>query len=86
MTYLVETPHDAAQCLAALDAYKDKSPELLSKVEFGCENGVHDAWGFVDASSEDEVKQMIPESMRDKARVIPVKQYTREDIESLHKM
>ncbi len=86
MTYLVETPHDAAQCLSALDAYKDKSPELLSKMEFGCDKGVHDAWGFVDAGSEDEVKQMIPEPIRGNARVIPVKQYTRDEIESLHKM
>ncbi len=86
MTYLVETPHSAEQCLAVLDAYKDKSPELMSKAEFGCEGGVHDAWAFVDADSEDEVKQMIPEPIRGNARVIPVKQYTREEIESFHKM
>ncbi len=86
MTYLVETPHDAAKCLASLDAYKDRSPELLSKMEFGCDEGVHDAWGFVDANSADEVKQMIPEPMRGDARVIPVKQFTRDEIESMHKM
>jgi uncharacterized protein YdhG (YjbR/CyaY superfamily) len=84
--YLVESPHTKEECVVALEEIKDKHPELLNKMEFGCKAGEHVGWAMVDAGSESEVCGMIPEAIRSKAHVVELVKFTPEQIESFHSM
>ncbi len=84
-TYLIVTTHTAEQCLAALDDISTKNPKLLNETLFGCGVGDHRGWTTLQAASEAEALQMIPELERKDAKVIKVGQYTLEQIKSYHK-
>lgn len=84
--FLIESPHTKEECLQALDELKDKQPELLDKMRFGCMSGEHTGWATVEAGSESEVCEMIPEIIREKAHVVEVTQLTPQQIDSFHNM
>jgi len=75
--YLVEIPHDSdkAACLAAIKIFAESGSHYLTHADFGCEDGVHDAWLIVDATSHDEARLVAPAQYRDKTRVTRVKRY-----------
>ncbi|MHB8780865.1 MAG: hypothetical protein ACYC55_05730 [Candidatus Geothermincolia bacterium] len=85
MTYLIESPHTVEQCARTMQEVGTK-PELLEKMEFGCNSGVHDAWGFIEAGSENEARSMLPDELREGARVIEVRKLSPEEVKSLHEM
>lgn len=84
--FMVEVPHvnDKEACLKALDEAKAQGPEYLSKFSWGCMSGNHTGYAMFDAESESEVKNLIPKSLRDKAKVMPVDKFTPDQIASMH--
>ena len=76
MTYFVESPHSTRDCSRIHDELKRENPELLDRLYFSSEGGDHTAYGFVQASSEREACNMLPEVLRDKARCIEVEKLT----------
>jgi len=75
--FLVEVPHDSdrAACLAAIKIFAESGSHYLTHADFGCEDGVHDAWLIVDAASHKEARLVAPAQYRDKTRVTRVKRY-----------
>lgn len=57
----------------------------MNKTYFGCHYGVHKGWAIVDADSETDAKNMLPDFLRNKATVVQVSQLTPEEIKGLHK-
>jgi len=84
-TYLVKVPHTQEQCLASLDNMKTKGDAFLSKFEFGCMDGDHTAYAFIEGTSAENVKKMLPESEQKAAKVTKVNKLTTADIEKIHK-
>ena len=82
--FMIEAPHTKEECLAALDEMKDDEPEVLDQTWFGCMAGDHTGWTTVEARSEAEARGMLPDFLRDKARVVEVNKITPEQIESFH--
>ena len=82
--YLIESPHTKEDCLRALDELVDKEPRLLSESWFGCKAGDHTEYATVSADNEMEAREMLPEFLRDKARVVEVTKITPEQIRSFH--
>jgi hypothetical protein len=83
--FLVESPHTAAQCLQALDEVLAQGPDTLAKYDWGCMAGDHRGWAIVEASSESEVRNMIPSLVRGKAKIVKLNKFTAKDIASFHK-
>ncbi|HJZ39916.1 MAG TPA: hypothetical protein VJ203_06100 [Bacteroidales bacterium] len=83
--YFVQVPHTKEQCLDALVEMKDKGDALLSKFDYGCMSGDHTAYGFLEATSEENVKTMLPSSELKSARIVKVHKFTVADIEKMHK-
>jgi hypothetical protein len=81
--YLVETHHTKEECLRELDALSGK-PEVLEKFSWACGSGDHTGYGFIEAGSEKEARDVVPEFVRAKADVIPVARQTPDTIRSLH--
>lgn len=82
--FLIESPHTQEECLAALDDLVEHEPVLLRESYFGCMAGDHTGYATVEAENEAEVRRMIPEFIRDKARVVEVTKFTPEQIKSYH--
>lgn len=82
--YFISIPHSQEDCMRAKDDFNDKS-KLLAKTEWGCMSGDHTAYLFVVAKNETEAKNMLPESMRDIAKIVKVNKFTTKQIESMHK-
>lgn len=82
--FLIESPHTKEECLRALDELVEKKPDLLNESWFGCGAGDHTEYATVQASSEMEARSMLPDFLRDKARVVEVSKITPEQVKSFH--
>jgi hypothetical protein len=85
-TYFISSPHTKEECLAALDALSSKGPEHLKQWYFGCSTGDHTGYAIVQAESENEVRNHIPESLRNRARYTRVEQYNQQQIRQFHEI
>lgn len=85
MSYLIETPHNEAECLRALDEQLELGSDVLDKFYFGCMAGDHTGYAIVDANSEDEARKLIPSFLVDKSLITEVGKFTPEMIRSYHK-
>jgi hypothetical protein len=76
--FLVEIPHDPdkASCNAAIRIFAESGSHYLTNADFGCEDGVHDAWLFVEADDHGEARLVAPPQYRDASRVTRVVRYT----------
>lgn len=81
--YMIESPHTPEECLNALDEIQAKG--LLEKSEFGCQAGVHTCWATVEAANDAAAREMVPASLRKKARVVKLNRFTAEQIKGFHK-
>ena len=82
--YMVEVPHTAEECLAALDDILAKGPQFLNEFHWGCMAGVHTGWGIVEAESESAARNMLPASGQGKARITEVTKFTPEQVKAAH--
>jgi hypothetical protein len=82
-TYFVQSPHTEQECLAALDDAKEKG--LLGKVQFGCMSGDHTGYAFLHGKDEASVRQKLPQSIREKAKIQKVDKFTPEQVAGFHK-
>jgi hypothetical protein len=75
--FMVEIPHDPdkASCLAAHKIFAESGNHYLTHADFGCEDGVHDAWLVVEADDRAEARLVAPPQYRDDTRVTKVKRY-----------
>ena len=84
--YLVESPHSKEECLKVLDEIKQEQPEMLDRYRFGCMAGEHTGWITVEANNKAEARSILPDFLRDRARVVELNKFTPEQIESFHRM
>lgn len=86
-TYLIETSHDAAQCLTNMDsiAKNKKMKSFLEGSWWGCESGDHRIWTKVRAATPEDAIAKLPEELRGTAKAVQVKQYTAQDLKKLKK-
>lgn len=82
--YFVETAHTPAECLNALDDITAHDVKLLDSCQFGCNSGNHTGFAFLDGANEQEVKARLPQSLRQKARVVPVERISVDQIRAYH--
>lgn len=84
MKYLVESPHTKEECAREMDGILAKGEKTLDQFYWGCSKGDHTAYAIVDAKNESEVKQLIPDFARDKAKVVQVDKFSPDQIKSFH--
>ena len=82
--YMIETSHTKEECLKALDQMMEYNPKKLDKFYWGCSSGIHTGWAMMDADTEKEARDMLPPSMREKARITKVDIFTPQQIRSWH--
>jgi hypothetical protein len=84
--FLVEIPHDPneASCKAAYKVFAETGSHYLTHADFGCEDGVHNAWLIVEADDHDEARLVVPPQYRKKTRVTKLKQYAMTEADAPH--
>ncbi|MCL5026080.1 MAG: hypothetical protein M1531_06250 [Chloroflexi bacterium] len=74
--YLIELEHEEGECVPSVEKLMERGPEFLGDFDWGCEVGVHRAWGTVEAETEAEARRLLPVSLQDRAHVIKVTKKT----------
>ncbi len=82
--YIIESPHTKDECLRALDEIVAKDPKLLDRFEFACMAGDHTGWAVIDAQNERQARDLVPNFLRNKSKVIEVNKFTPEQVRSFH--
>jgi hypothetical protein len=85
-TYLVTSPHTPEECLASLDEFAASGKKALDNWYWGCMDGDHTGYDFVQATSETEALNVVPENLREKADATKLSKFTAEQVASFHKM
>jgi hypothetical protein len=83
--YLIEIHHSTEHegCVRALNAIMQFGSHLATHADFGCEDGVHIGWLIVDVESREDAHQMVPPQYRADARIIQLRRWNRQEIESM---
>lgn len=84
MSYLIETPHNEAECLKALDEQLAMGSDVLDKFYFGCKSGDHTGYAIVDVKNESDARNLIPRFLVDKSIITEVGKFSPEMIRSYH--
>jgi hypothetical protein len=82
--YVIEAPHVPEECLNDLDEMSAKAPEILNKFVWGCAQGEHKGWAYIDAKSKEDVLAALPKSVQEKVKVTEVTKLTPKQIKSFH--
>ena len=82
--FLLEVPHadDIRECTSVVQVFLSSGSHLLTNAEWGCEDGVHNAWMIVDVDTKDEARGIVPPAFRSVARVTALNTFTLEYINS----
>lgn len=83
--FMIEMPHTKEECMRMLDDIKEKTPDILNKMEWGCMDNNHVGYAIVEAKDKKEALNMLPGKERDKAKVTKLDRFTVKQIEDLHK-
>ena len=68
--YLIEVPHDADECLWAMDEIIGRGPQYQHLFYWGCMAGEHSAWALLDGPGREAVlEEALPPVLRERARV-----------------
>jgi hypothetical protein len=82
--YIIQDSHEVADCLKLLDAFMHAGAHYLTNAEWGCQDGDHTAWIVVEASSDNEARNMVPPVIRDRARLVRLNRFSPEQIRAFH--
>lgn len=82
--YVLAAPHNPEECLEDLDKMVAEAPDLLNKFVWGCAQGEHKGFAYIEAESKEAVTATIPKSLQGKIKVIEVNKLTPEQIKSFH--
>ena len=64
--YLIEVPHDPDElaCAKVIQVFLSSGSHFLSNAEWGCGDGVHNAWMIVDTANRQEAMAIVPPAFR----------------------
>jgi hypothetical protein len=83
--FLIEVPHEeeVVACARAVQVLLQTGSHFLTHAEFGCKDGDHRAWIFVEGNSKAEVRNILPVPYRAKARIVELNKFSLEELETL---
>lgn len=85
--YLIEVPHgpDKIECLRSVQIFLSTGSHFLTNADWGCLDGEHKAWFFMDAESKEEVLRVVPPAYRKDAKISQLNKFKLKDVEELLK-
>ena len=83
--YLIEIPHDSSGlgCLRSISVLLSTGSHFLTNADFGCADGEHKAWFFMEAENKDECLRIVPPAFRKDAKISLLNKFKLEDVDKL---
>jgi hypothetical protein len=83
--YLIEIPHSSekVECLRAISILLSSGSHFLTNADYGCMDGNHKAWFFMEAESRDEVLRIVPPAYRKDAIISKLNKFKLAEIQEL---
>jgi hypothetical protein len=87
LKFLIEVPHknDKIECLHSVAIFLRTGNHFLKNADWGCQDGEHKAWFFMEASSKDEALMVVPPAYRKDTKISQLNKFKLEDVEELLK-
>jgi hypothetical protein len=84
--FLIEVEHKANQsaCEQARQVFLNKGIHFLTNADWGCLDGVHKAWFFMDTDSKDQALEIIPSALRQKAKIITLSKFSFDEMDRIY--
>ena len=85
--YLIEIPHgsEKMECLRSVAILLSSGSHFLTNADWGCLDGVHKAWFFMDADSKEEALMVVPPAYRKDAKISRLNKFNLKEVEELLK-
>jgi hypothetical protein len=85
--YLIEIPHgsEKTECLRSVSILLSTGSHFLTNADWGCMDGEHKAWFFMDAVNKDEALMVIPPAYRKDTKIFQLNKFTLADVNELLK-
>lgn len=83
--YLIEVEHKADKwsCDQAIEAFLNSGSHFLTHADWGCMDGEHKAWFFLDVGSKEEAKRIVPPAFRPSTKIIELTKFSINKIDEL---
>jgi hypothetical protein len=83
--YLIEIPHgsEKLECLRSVSILLSSGSHFLTNADWGCMDGVHKAWFFMEASNKEEVMMVVPPAFRKDTKISLLNKFNLKEINNL---
>lgn len=83
--YLIEIPHgsDKIECLRSVEILLSSGSHFLTNADWGCMDGVHKAWFFMEAENKNEALMVVPPACRKDTRISQLNKFKLQDVKEL---
>ena len=80
--FLVEVAHESTPttCAQVVDVFLKTGSHFFTHADWGCKDGEHKAWAFVEADTRDEARAVVPPPYRSEAKVVQLNAFTKDEI------
>ena len=81
--FLVEVSHEPTQaiCAQAVKVFLTSGSHFFTHADWGCKDGEHKAWAFVEVDTKDEARAIVPPAFRSRAKVVQLNAFTMDEID-----
>jgi hypothetical protein len=83
--FLIEIPHSSEkyECLRSVSILLSSGSHFLTNADWGCLDGQHKAWFFMEAENKEEALMVVPPAYRNDAKISQLNKFKLEDVNEL---
>jgi hypothetical protein len=83
--FFIEIPHESEKiaCLRSVSILLSSGSHFLTNADWGCMDGVHKAWFFLDADSKDEALMIVPPAYRENTKISLLNKFNLDEVNKL---
>jgi hypothetical protein len=85
--YLIEIPHESEKiaCLRSISILLSSGSHFITNADFGCMDGVHKAWFFMEAESKEEAMMVVPPAYRKDTKISLLNKFKLDEVNEMLK-
>ena len=85
--YLIEIPHsnERLECLRSISILLSSGSHFITNADWGCIDGNHKAWFFMEADNKTEVLRIIPPAYRKDAIISQLTKFKLQEVQEMLK-
>jgi hypothetical protein len=83
--YLIEIPHESEKiaCMRSVSVLLSTGSHFITNADWGCMDGIHKAWFFMDADSKEEALMVVPPAFRKETKISLLNKFNLKEINSM---